>query len=399
MEYKGLHIKIYVFNVTNGEEFLSGEDHKLKIQEVGPFVYQEYRKNKDIEILPEEGILRYTSNMWAQFVPEESVGDPKEVVLNLPNMPLLGITAMLSEFSPIIRNVYNLITLQQNAKPFVLKDVHSYLWNYTDPLVSAANKLIPGFIYFENIGILERLYDKNMIYRMELGATEEDKFQIKWVDKRMRARNTFFSTSMMESNRTYADTYEGMGYPPNLPPSAPRHIYRPGICRTVEMEYIGSSMMDINTEGYKFDFNKRTFENKYLCDSKGYCPDGLLDLSECFFGIPVTLSRGHFNNSDPRLFDRIEGLSPDSGEHESCFYIEPKVGLIIEGKTSLQMNMVMRDVKYSSRVHRFTDMVLPMAHARVKTPPLPDLVQTKLELLFITCYKVQKVMVGTTTDS
>lgn len=33
-------IKVYVFNVTNTEAFLNGTDKKLKLQEIGPYVYQ-----------------------------------------------------------------------------------------------------------------------------------------------------------------------------------------------------------------------------------------------------------------------------------------------------------------------------------------------------------------------
>lgn len=32
-------IRVYVFNITNGEEFLSGADKKLKIEEIGPFIF------------------------------------------------------------------------------------------------------------------------------------------------------------------------------------------------------------------------------------------------------------------------------------------------------------------------------------------------------------------------
>ena len=33
-------LKVYIFNITNGEEFLNGNDKKLKVEEVGPYVYQ-----------------------------------------------------------------------------------------------------------------------------------------------------------------------------------------------------------------------------------------------------------------------------------------------------------------------------------------------------------------------
>lgn len=34
-----IYLNVYIFNVTNPEEFLSGKE-KLKVQEIGPYVYQ-----------------------------------------------------------------------------------------------------------------------------------------------------------------------------------------------------------------------------------------------------------------------------------------------------------------------------------------------------------------------
>ena len=35
-------MKIYLFNVTNSENWLKGVDDKIKVQQVGPFVYKEH---------------------------------------------------------------------------------------------------------------------------------------------------------------------------------------------------------------------------------------------------------------------------------------------------------------------------------------------------------------------
>lgn len=35
-----VYLKVYIFNITNGDAFLSGRDKKLKVMEVGPYVYQ-----------------------------------------------------------------------------------------------------------------------------------------------------------------------------------------------------------------------------------------------------------------------------------------------------------------------------------------------------------------------
>ena len=34
-----IYLKIYIFNITNPIEFISGKE-KLKLQEIGPYVYQ-----------------------------------------------------------------------------------------------------------------------------------------------------------------------------------------------------------------------------------------------------------------------------------------------------------------------------------------------------------------------
>jgi hypothetical protein len=33
-------VNVYIFNVTNAEAFLSGQDEKLKVKEIGPYVYR-----------------------------------------------------------------------------------------------------------------------------------------------------------------------------------------------------------------------------------------------------------------------------------------------------------------------------------------------------------------------
>lgn len=35
-----VYVKVYIFNVTNHEEFLAGIDKKLRFQEVGPYIYR-----------------------------------------------------------------------------------------------------------------------------------------------------------------------------------------------------------------------------------------------------------------------------------------------------------------------------------------------------------------------
>lgn len=34
-----VYVNVYIFNVTNADRFLAGDDEKLDVKEVGPYVY------------------------------------------------------------------------------------------------------------------------------------------------------------------------------------------------------------------------------------------------------------------------------------------------------------------------------------------------------------------------
>lgn len=58
--------KVYIFNVTNGDDFLSGKDTKLRLEEVGPITYFEKRQHTDV-VFHENSTLSYTSSMDLVF--------------------------------------------------------------------------------------------------------------------------------------------------------------------------------------------------------------------------------------------------------------------------------------------------------------------------------------------
>ena len=51
--------EIYVFNVTNANEFLKGDSKKIEVQEVGPYVYQAPQKKKILEFSSDENEITF----------------------------------------------------------------------------------------------------------------------------------------------------------------------------------------------------------------------------------------------------------------------------------------------------------------------------------------------------
>lgn len=42
-------IKVHVFNYTNIDDYLSGRDKKIKLQDIGPYVYKQFGSRVNLE--------------------------------------------------------------------------------------------------------------------------------------------------------------------------------------------------------------------------------------------------------------------------------------------------------------------------------------------------------------
>lgn len=68
-----------------------------------------------------------------------------------------ALASMLSSYSIFGKSGYNLLINQLQSKPFLNIDVDSYFWGYDDPLIALGNTLMPGWITFQRLGILDRV--------------------------------------------------------------------------------------------------------------------------------------------------------------------------------------------------------------------------------------------------
>lgn len=51
-------LRVHVFNYTNTERFLQGLDPKLKVEDIGPYVYMEKLEKTDVQF-NEDGTISY----------------------------------------------------------------------------------------------------------------------------------------------------------------------------------------------------------------------------------------------------------------------------------------------------------------------------------------------------
>lgn len=192
-------IKVYIFNVTNAAAFMSGKDSKLNVSEIGPYVFQSVIKLFWLQLLNweiyfyyfrefvehknytfhENGTLSYTPVRSVVPLVGRSIGNYMTDIVVSPNLPLLGLSSTLSEFSTIAAlglsaltkskwvyawnsfiNLNLKLSIGHNAQPILNLTVHDYLWGYEDKLVKLASKLAPKVFNFEKFGIMDRVNDK-----------------------------------------------------------------------------------------------------------------------------------------------------------------------------------------------------------------------------------------------
>ncbi|KAI8421305.1 hypothetical protein MSG28_008336 [Choristoneura fumiferana] len=378
---KGVHVKAYLFNVTNRDAFLAGEDHKMKLEQI------ELRSNEDVELDLNSGVIRYTPHVNIEFVPEESIGDPKKMNVTIPNIAMLSMTSMMSSYPFWTRMGYNVLQQQVKSKSIITVTAHDYLWGYDEALITAGNTFMPGWIHFPTMGIMDRLYDKTVENRLEVGATDVDKFVIKSMNglKGLKAWGYEDNSTRSKCN-SFHNAYEGIAYPDDLTPATEIRIFRNVLCRFLELDFVEQKTMDFGAEALVYKISNKTYslnpENECLC-TRGICIDGISDISPCFYGLPLAISNAHFLDSDPKVYERLDGLNPDPEKHGGKFLIEPQIGAVIETQFTVQVNIVMGDVGFNQEAKHFSNMVVPVGYFQIILPDLPEHTKSQLNLMYI----------------
>ncbi|XP_072948525.1 scavenger receptor class B member 1-like [Epargyreus clarus] len=377
-----LYTRIYLFNITNAEAYMAGNDSKIKLEEVGPYVYREALEH-NVTSFNENGTLSAIPMHPLTWVEELSEGHKEDDMLFLPNIALLSIANVVSQQSFMARfGLNNLIGLT-NSQPLARMTAREFMMGYKSELMTLGNTFMPGWIYFDKLGLIDRMYDFNGDF--ETIFTGENDVQLAGLIDTYKG-----STDLPQwegkhcSNVQYAS--DGTKFKGGVERNETILFFRKSLCRAAPLIPVKEGMKN-GLKGYMYTFPEHMLDNgKVYEENKCFCrhgkclPEGLIDVTDCYYGFPIALSYPHFYKGDDILFSKVEGLRPNQEEHETRMWIQPDSGLPLDVSAKIQINMALGDIAAIKNTARFADMYLPMLWFDIRMYQLPSGMEQRFKM-------------------
>lgn len=149
-----IYTKVYIFNYTNVDKFLSGEDSKLEFEELGPVIYYKYPHQNNITF-NKNSTLSYTTTYEIVFPEDKNIPGILNQTVIVPNILVLTLASLVHEKinSIFTRTAVNMIIGKENI--FVNVSIYDFLWNMESPTVERLKPFIPSSLFPRtNAGLL-----------------------------------------------------------------------------------------------------------------------------------------------------------------------------------------------------------------------------------------------------
>ncbi|XP_023936964.1 lysosome membrane protein 2 isoform X2 [Bicyclus anynana] len=377
-----LYTRIYLFNITNAEQYMSGQDTKVKVKEVGPFVYREALEHSNVTF-NDNGTLSTIPLHPLIWEEELSEGNKEDDILYLPHIALLSIANVVSQESFMTRfGLNNLIGLT-NSQPLMKMTAKEFMMGYKSELMTLGNTFMPSWIYFDKLGLIDRMYDFNGDYETVFTG-ETDVSRSGLIDTYRGSTDLPQWDGKHCSNVQNAS--DGTKFQGGVSRNQSVLFYRKSLCRAAPLIPAEEGVKN-GMKAYKYVFPEHMLDNgKFIEENKCFCrhgkclPEGLIDVTDCYYGFPIALSYPHFYKGDEVLFSKVEGLTPNKEQHETRFWVQPNAGLPLDVSSKFQINMALGDISMIRHTEKFSNMYLPLLWFDIRMYTLPPPLELKFKM-------------------
>jgi len=359
-------LKIYYFNATNAEEYLTGG--KLRVEEVGPFVYEEKWVREDVQWSEDDSEVSFRMRRTYHHRPDLSKGALTDEVI-LPNVPMFGMLGKFRTDPDLFASSNSFLnSIDPPQSVFEKKTVGEVTWGYEHSLVTMANSFLPedqklpelfGYFYGKN-NTEDKEFQINTGKHdiLDLGSIVkyDNKTHLSaWYDDKEAAGDG------KTCNRIHGT--DGSLFPPHVTENQIFYIFNKDICRSLPIEY-KETVQHFGMDTLRFVPHRTAFTSQ---DSSCFCPpgnvgcapEGMFNVSACQGGAPMMLSWPHFYNGDTRLLQVVEGLKPDPDKHEFQIDILPQIGVGLRAAIRMQINIFL-ETQGVTKLENATDAYVPI---------------------------------------
>ncbi|GLV35653.1 Sensory neuron membrane protein 1 [Carabus blaptoides fortunei] len=360
-----LKFKVYVFNVQNPEEVQNG-GHPV-VREIGPFVYDEYRKKEKVVINEETDTIQYILRKTFFFNEKESGCHSDEDYVTVLNAALVGtaltvqgmfpsalatISDAVPHLFPGIKNIFMTVKVKDLLFNGLLLDCSN---PSIDFVCSAMKGTAPETV---------RLHENNrdFLFSMfhHLNDTEEGPYVIgRGMKNTSRGEIlSYKGDTTLEGlwNSPECNMLNGTDstmYSPMEDPKDRLYIYSSDLCRSAYVSF-EKKTETFGIPVFRYTNTERNLdiieENDCFCpvgNDENFkpvikcTPKGTMNLMPCMQS-PTIYSNPHFYLGDRELNNFVTGLKPNKEKHQNFAEIEPLTGTPVRGMKRAQFSLFLR---------------------------------------------------------
>ncbi|KAM5194692.1 lysosome membrane protein 2 [Mantella aurantiaca] len=358
-----IYMKFYFFNVTNPLEILDGE--KPVVDEIGPYVYREYRPKEDIEFHFNGTEVSAVNPKTYVFEAGLSKGNPRTDLVRTVNIPIVTLLDMImnNKYADLLRPIVEAAMKFYGEGIFTTRSVHEMLWGYNDPILTLAHKVNSSIN--EMFGLFYNMNTTNDgRYVFLSGSKEYMDFTriVEWNNQRKLSWWTSESCNMINGT-------DGTTFHPLIDKDDILYMFSSDLCRSLYAIYDSTKSVK-KVSAFRFVPPAKIFANITInpgnagfCVPAGNClPSGLLNVSECKQGAPIILSSPHFYQADEQIIKSIEGISPNRDDHQTFLDVNPLTGIIVRAAKRMQVNVHVRRMPLFSATKNIRTLYFPVMH-------------------------------------